>query len=297
MVMFSCYLTNSPDIYLVALKSEPSSRTHIIDLLSSLLPEKPPGSSSRPTKKGKSTSASMQPHTFQATPLTSLFIDGMSENLIWEQLDLRARPICDLLDHVLKVVPEDDDDSVEEEFRSSSTSEVEDSEDMEQDELEEDSFLDHEKGLEDKGDSEDLENESADEASENSSARVSSPQRTTSEGHSELDDSFFNLLSFNAEIEAAETKDAEVNDELDSDVEMPVDWFAPVDDQSDEKGSENDVGGLIWNTSTVPPITHSYLFLQTRIIKISLSLLHHQDQSIKHQTLQRIPGRYGFTMK
>ena len=49
------------------------------------------------------------------TPLTSLFIDGMDEGQIWEQLDLRARNICNMLQHALEGGPDndgnDDDDT------------------------------------------------------------------------------------------------------------------------------------------------------------------------------------------
>lgn len=39
---------------------------------------------------------------FEPTPITSLFVDGMDDEQVWAQLDLRTKAICRMLDFVLE---------------------------------------------------------------------------------------------------------------------------------------------------------------------------------------------------
>ena len=85
-----------------------------------------------------------------------------------------------------------------------------------------------------------------------SSKHSSLSRRTSKSKHPELDDDFFNLADFNAEVIEAESrnvsrgalsKDSDDSDESDED---DVDLFTPVDnvDAFEEEDMEEDTGGM-----------------------------------------------------
>ena len=88
-----------------ALKSESRSYPPIVEILSSLATTEPPQTRSQTHVNGKRNRSSSAPSPSKATlvptPLTTLFIDGMDEGQIWEQLDLRVRTICETLKEAL----------------------------------------------------------------------------------------------------------------------------------------------------------------------------------------------------
>ena len=98
---------------------------------------------------------------------------------------------------------------------------------------------------------EDEDEEESDDEAPTSKLDAPSSRKRKRPGHPELDDGFFNLAEFNAEIEAAESrrvssgrlnKDSEENDSEDEDEDIDV--FAPVDDaEGFEEGDEDAAGG------------------------------------------------------
>ena len=228
------------------------------------------------------------------TPLAELFVDGMSDEQIWAELELRAENVCNLLNYALDgPTPggesaedgeegEDGDDEEQErelkKMRQALIDEGFDPAELEGLELDGDDYEDEE----DDDDSEEEEDESEEEdedvgaALEEGVEELRDPSSDEDEdeedletgepsflsggkrtfrlkpkrgGHPVLDDGFFDLAAFNAEIEAAESKNvsrgrlSKDDDEEDDDDES-VDLFAPVDDNAafDEEDLENGGG-------------------------------------------------------
>lgn len=266
-----------------AIQSELASRSHINDLISSLEPSHAPQTRSQVQAEGKRKRSSTPPFkpeiTFEITPLSSLFVEGMTEDQVWAQLDLRTKNICDILDLALVGEEEEDGDvetAVSQEARLQMTltasrngeevdfdgvgdiGEDEDEEDLDEhpslDELEDD-----QSGEDDSGNFEELEegvmnlqDPSSDDDSEDEDAvhpgkATTGPRGKKRKTHS-LDDGFFDLASFNAETERAEARSSSRgrlggSEESDED-DMSVDLFAPIqNDNFEEDDLENDPGG------------------------------------------------------
>lgn len=236
----------------------------------------------------------------------------MDEDQIWAQLDLRAKNICNTLELVLEGGSSEDEDSIgdapvgdDEDERLKAMLEamesgkdidinaLRDDIDMDDPLFDEDAYMDEsgeEEDIEEEssesGDAEDLDEgvmdlrdpSSGEESGEDDShdlLRSHKPKRRKHKGHAELNDGFFDLASFNAETERAEAKSSSrghLGAEEDSDSDMSVDLFAPVDREEnfDEEDLENP-GGMC---------SHMVYFMcfepafQRHYIAISLNPLH-----------------------
>ena len=191
----------------------------------------------------------------QETPLPSLFIEGMNIDQIWQQLDLRAARVCENL-QVLQGENEDEDAILEGED-SDSDGDGDENENGEEGEAAEMDVDDDENLWEGLSCEENdvnstaesvvsLQEEDSEDDGEDHDGpsfltldtvrgqEKLSPLRSHSQGHSDLDDGFFNLAAFNAETSGVEAKVLSkrkldlVADE-DSAEESEVDLFASLD--------------------------------------------------------------------
>ncbi|KIM85244.1 hypothetical protein PILCRDRAFT_66715 [Piloderma croceum F 1598] len=251
-------------VFDLAIRSEKASLPHVVELLSSLTPDAAPQTRSQARakngKRKRSPSPPPKKPILVETPLPSLFVDGMNNDQIWEQLDLRAKKLCETLEEALEGTSkqlEDNEDEVPggrdlrkvlidgeaglEELDGIDWNAEEGFDDDDEDDDDEDE--DSEEHDEDLGEdiTEDLRDPSSEEDNEDGlmlfdphGEKPKQPRRKAG-GHSELDDGFFDLASFNAEADEGEAMSVSkgrlgVDEEDDSDSDMSVDLFAPVDD-------------------------------------------------------------------
>jgi U3 small nucleolar RNA-associated protein MPP10 len=210
---------------------------------------------------------------FEPTPIASLFTDGMDDDQIWAQLELRMKPVCDMLELALDADPSQEeeldtsdregsvDEDLLEQMRALESGEfegmdVDDLDDEESDSEEAES----EEESDDNGDLGEgvtsLRDPSSDEDSEPEADPAElfafKPKRSKSSAGSKsgLDDGFFDLASFNAETEEAEARKVSRGrlDGDDSEDEGSIDLFAPVDvaENFDEE-DEDEAGGTYKN--------------------------------------------------
>ena len=217
---------------------------------------------------------------FDSTPLKSLYVDGMDEDQIWEQLDLRTKTICRVLDFVLEgeLETEQNGDSESEDKDDQTLLKafgIEGDQDIDMDDLmgeesesssgepntpsgsdlEDDQGEENYSSLRDPSDDEDGDSEVEPPALH--SPNQSYFRKNNSDvGVSELDDDFFNLADFNANTERAEARSSLkgrlADDESDEDTD--IDLFAPVDPS--ENFDEDDLEG---NPDGISTDSH-YLF-------------------------------------
>ncbi|KAJ7361715.1 U3 small nucleolar ribonucleoprotein complex, subunit Mpp10 [Mycena albidolilacea] len=271
-------------VFDLSLKAENESRPHIIEFLSSLSPSEAPQTRSQATKKrkrGSSPSPPPPPPMFEPTPIASLFTDGMDDDQIWAQLELRMKPVCDMLELALDADPSQEeeldtsdkegsvDEDLLEQMRALESGEfegmdVDDLDDEESDSEEAES----EEESDDNGDLGEgvtsLRDPSSDEDSEPEADPAElfafKPKRSKSSAGSKsgLDDGFFDLASFNAETEEAEARKVSKGrlDGDDSEDEGSIDLFAPVDvaENFDEE-DEDEAGELFYKDFFEPPRT------------------------------------------
>ncbi|KAH7931008.1 Mpp10 protein [Leucogyrophana mollusca] len=263
-------------VFDLALQTEPASRSHIEALLTTLAPAEAPKtrSQTRANAKRKRSPSPVEKVpkriALEDTPLPSLFVDGMNEDQIWEQLDLRAARVCKTLEAAMDGEGEDAENEEEEEDADDEDLAIDGEdmmmgdalgEDFDQDSEEEDSDEGGDDGSEEEEEFAELRDESSDEDEDEGSdgdepsslldvikSKPPRGQKRKVGGHSGLDDGFFDLAAFNAETEEAEAravskgrlrKGADAEDSDDED--LGIDLFEPVDDV--ENFDEEDLEG------------------------------------------------------
>ncbi|KAI0335305.1 Mpp10 protein [Cubamyces sp. BRFM 1775] len=284
-------------VFDLALQTEEKSRIIVNDLLASISPSYAPQTRSQKRKRGASPSP--EPETpvaiMRETPINRLFVEGMNDEQIWAQLELRAQNVCDVLDYALDGPSEAPDSDNEDEDEGRKLKKMrqalidegfdpeelegmdfgEDEEDDEGDSEDEEDDADMEdeesEDEEDEDDGDDAElgedvqelRDPSDEEGDDDEPEIGEPsflnggKRTIKikprrGGHPELDDGFFDLAAFNAEVEAAESKNVSrgrlsKDDDDDSDEEdEEVDYFASVDEQPEVEEEDDHPGGELF---------------------------------------------------
>ncbi|KAG8941203.1 hypothetical protein FRC03_004743 [Tulasnella sp. 419] len=263
-----------------AVVSESNATSHINSLLSSLKPDYGPTTRSAAKRKQ---SPPPPPNTFRPTPLDSLFVQGMAPEQVWEQLELRTKNICGVLDALIeREEPLDeadgDESSLEDSFEDMELDddEEEDGEEMnsEDDEASTESEDDHE-GSSNLGEKvETLRGESDSEEEEIGGIDridLDRPRRSKrlrrGPMHPTLDDAFFSIDEFNRQTEEMEAKSrgsgklAEDDEDDDEAGDEDIDLFAAVEDvddlamsvDEDDDEQETDVNDPYYKDFFAPP--------------------------------------------
>ncbi|KAJ7293613.1 U3 small nucleolar ribonucleoprotein complex, subunit Mpp10 [Mycena rebaudengoi] len=282
-------------VFDLSLQSENGSIPHITALLASMSPSEAPQtrSQARARKRKRSVSPSPPPQAaFHATPVSSLFTEGMDDDQIWAQLDLRLKPVCEMLELVLETEsPEEQDNDDADEFGDErllrQMQALENGEDFDMEGMELDEFDDDDEDSDEQGMAAESEEESEEDAdlgegvtslrdpsSEDEDDSEPEPEpmlpssfrptkRSSAGLKSGLDDGFFDLASFNAETEEAEARKVSRGrlneDDDDSEDDGSIDLFAPIDvaENFDEE-DEEDAGEAYYKDFFEPP-RHSVL--------------------------------------
>ncbi|KAG6334437.1 hypothetical protein ID866_4651 [Astraeus odoratus] len=242
-------------VFDLAVQTEAASRSHIEKLLETLTDVVPPQTRSL-TKRKENTSIPEESQKKKSrispleTPIPSLFVDGMTMEQIWEQLDLRGASVCGHL-QVLDGESTDEDERGDRSLGEEDVDMDEDEEDegeFEESEEDDDSIAgeEHVTELQDET-SDDDEDDDGDEPTSMLDVIRKKPAKPKGEKHSQLDDGFFDLQEFNAETEEAEAKSAskgrlhhDSDSEGSEDADADIDLFGAVDDA--EVG-EDDIDG------------------------------------------------------
>ncbi|GJJ09660.1 hypothetical protein Clacol_003884 [Clathrus columnatus] len=291
-------------IFDLSLQKESHARSFIAELIRSYDPSTKPVTRSQAkaaAEKDHSPTPTPQPdhEIWKPTPVDSLLLDGMDDEQVWAQLELRTANLCETLKNILEYDPvvdedediesdgsgaegsEDDEELEFEGFEDGEEGEAAENEDIETDE-EDDSldgkyFPEEIMSLHDPSDEETEEGEENDDEDEESrmdiddfpssksksvSLSASSPKskpvlKKAKGSHPILDDGFFSLADFKAEVEEAEAKKVSrgrLGDDEDEDEELEddIDLFAPVNDENFDE-EDMDTGEPYYNDFFVPP--------------------------------------------
>lgn len=243
---------------------EVTSIRHIAELLSSLSPAQAPQTRSQLKQKRSPGPVTAAPK-LTITPINNLHVDGMDEEQVWAQLELKNKSLCEVLQYALDASGEDvemleDDPSAsintddgEDDLDEFDLDEDEDSEDEDEDESEDESEESEDEDLgEGVTELRDPDQEDGTLFSRISSAlkTVEQPRRRRGQ-QSELDDGFFNLTEFNADTIRAEARKASRgslggdDEEEEEEEEEEIDFFNVVDNvEGDEEGENHFIGFL-----------------------------------------------------
>ena len=119
------------------MKSEEQSQPHVSALLASFSPAEAPQTRSQ-TRANAKRKRSPSPGLARekkllppSTPLTSLFTEGLGEDQIWVQLELRAKSICETLQLALEGTGEELSGELDEEMKQGVMMDAEEDEDSE----------------------------------------------------------------------------------------------------------------------------------------------------------------------
>ncbi|KAH9982501.1 U3 small nucleolar ribonucleoprotein complex, subunit Mpp10 [Lactifluus volemus] len=213
-------------VFNLALSSESQAQPYISALLASFDPIQAPVTRSQSSAIRKRKRSPSPPpakkDVFKRTPLTCLYVQGLDRDQIWAQLELRAQHVCKMLDCAL--------DGTEDNTACTIPPMI----DSMGDKSSEEGDSDLSSGESD-GDSDtygEPDGFSDEELSEEGIAGL----RDEKDGHSGLDDGFFDLAVFNADTQEAEA-DFVSNGALDADSdsiasdEDNIDYFAAIDGQ------------------------------------------------------------------
>ncbi|KAL4068064.1 U3 small nucleolar ribonucleoprotein complex, subunit Mpp10, partial [Scleroderma citrinum] len=229
-----------------AVQTEATSRSHIGNLLETLTNVAPP-QTRLSTKRLADPNPSEEPQKKKSkiipleTPIPTLFVEGMSMEQIWKQLDLRGGQVCEHL-QVLEGEEEGEGEDGFNEDDSSDMDEEEELEESEGDDEEEGSLQEEEQvAVLQEGTSEEEDEDDEGDLSMFDTVRKK-PAASKAPKHSEVDDDFFDLQEFNAETEQAEAKSVskgrlrhDSDSEDSGDDEPDIDLFEPVDGAEDEE--------------------------------------------------------------
>lgn len=177
------------------------------------------------------------------TPIPVLHVEGMDDDQIWAQLELKNKGLCETLQFALDAAGEDPElPDGSDEALENDDSDMEDfmSESEEQDSVEDPDTSSTSEGMDDEDLGEDIAElrDSDDSNSEEPPTLFSHIDKALKKSEkptrrrSELDDGFFDLRDFNAEITQAEAKNASsgaLGDDDEEDGMDVIDLFQPVD--------------------------------------------------------------------
>ncbi|KAJ3977012.1 U3 small nucleolar ribonucleoprotein complex, subunit Mpp10 [Lentinula raphanica] len=96
-------------VFDLSVHSEKVSQPYLQTLLAAVSPSEAPQTRSQSLKRKRGPSPPTPKVSFIPTPVDSLYIDGMDDDQIWSQLDLRTKDLCEVLDNILDKEPDDED--------------------------------------------------------------------------------------------------------------------------------------------------------------------------------------------
>jgi U3 small nucleolar RNA-associated protein MPP10 len=287
------FYSKTHDNSMIAVRMEATSIRHIADLLASLSPTQAPQTRSQ-AKRKRSPSPTPAVPVLESTPILSLHIDGMDEEQVWAQLELKNKSLCETLQYALDATGEDtellegeegapnrdasEEDDSDEDDEGSDEDDLDDSDDSDDPDSESEESEDEDlgEGIISLRDPEDDEAEDEEPPTlfshiQSALAKAEKPRRRSGK-QSEVDDDFFNLAEFNAETERAEAKKVSRGSlaEDDEDEVEDIDLFGTVDDVQDE----DDEGSFYSLNMTQTRFLNQ---IQSRPIKISSRRRHRRS--------------------
>ncbi|KAG8906223.1 hypothetical protein FRB99_007369 [Tulasnella sp. 403] len=245
-----------------AVSSESTANLYINELLKSIEVPRGPITRSAAAKLLQEPQAATEPLQLQKTPIEALHLNGMGPDQVWEQLELRTKNICAVLESVIggELGDNDDDDDGNSEALDDGDEDLPDGFDR-MDVDEEEADFDTENGEDDDGEGEDDE-ESDEDVEEEISEHVVKLRDDenlpvwTGTRHPVLDDGFFSIDRFNRETELLEAhsksrgrlSEEDDDDEEDDEEGDDIDLYAPLngmevdnhDHDHGQSGSEDD---------------------------------------------------------